>query len=142
VEKKKVEIGKGRSKQMWRLEYGKARAVEIEMWRSQSKEKERNGEKDAKDGKECLFGEEEIRKHDFKGGEKCLIGDEEVWMEDGNNFAVYIFHEETRHSMEERKGRESPGAREYQPMKGELEKKIVPKVVREAVSRFKEKTNE
>ena len=40
--------------------------------------KERGGEKDAKDGYECLFGEEEIRKHDVKGGEKCLIGDKEV----------------------------------------------------------------
>jgi len=99
--------------------------------------KEKGGEKDAKDGKECLFGEEEIRKHDFKGGEKCLIGDPEVWMEDQN--AVYLFDEETRHSMEERKGRESPGAREDQPMSGDLEKKNVPKIVREAVSRFKQK---
>ena len=44
MEKKKVEIEKVRSKQMWRLEYGKARAVEIEMWRSQSKEKEKKRE--------------------------------------------------------------------------------------------------
>jgi len=98
---------------------------------------ERGGEKDAKDDKECLFGEEEIRKRDFQGGEKCLIGDPEVWMEDQN--VVYLFDEETRHSMEERKGRESPGAREDQPMSGDLEKKNVPKIVREAVSRFKQK---
>ena len=90
--------------------------------------KEKGGEKDAKDGNECLFGEEELRKHDLKGGEKCLIGDEEVWMEDENIFSVYLFHEETRHSMEERKGRESPGARENKPMSGDLEKTNVPKL--------------
>jgi len=101
--------------------------------------KEKGGEKDAKDGNECLFGEEEIRKHDVKGGEKCLIGNEEVWMEDENIFAVYLFHQETRHSMEENKVRESQGAREDQPMSGEVENKHVPKIVREAVSRFKEK---
>jgi len=104
--------------------------------------KEKGGEKDAKDGNECQHGEEEIRKHDFKGGGKCLIGDPEVWMEDGNIFAVYLFHEETRPSMEKRKVRETKEAREDVPMKGELEKKTVPKIVREAVSRFKQKANE
>jgi len=102
--------------------------------------KEKDGEKDAKDGKEYLLGEEEVRNHHVKGGEKCLIGDEEVWMIDEN--AVYLFHEETRHSMEKKKGRESQKARKDEPMEGELERKIVPKIVREAVSRFKEKANE
>jgi len=104
--------------------------------------KVKGGEKDAKDGKECLFGEEEVRNHDVKGGEKFLIGDPEFWMEDENIFAVYLFHEETRHSMEERKGRKSQGAREEKPMSGELEIHHVPKIVREAVSRFKQKANE
>jgi len=49
---------------------------------------EKGGEKDAKDGKEYLLGEEEIRNHDAKGGGKCLIGDQEVWVEDEN--AVYL----------------------------------------------------
>jgi len=102
--------------------------------------KEKDGEKDAKDGKEYLLGEEEVRNHHVKSGEKCLIGDEEVWMKDEN--AVYLFHEETRHSMEKKKGRESQKARKDEPMEGELERKIVPKIVREAVSRFKEKANE
>jgi len=44
--------------------------------------------------------------------------------------------------MRERKGRESQGAKEDVPMEGELEKKTVPKIVREAVSRFKQKANE
>ncbi len=88
--------------------------------------KEKGREKDAKDGNGCPFGEEELRRHDPKGGEKCLIGDPEVWMVDENIFAVYLFHEETRD----------------QPMSGDLEKKNVPKIVREAVSRFKEKSNE
>jgi len=99
--------------------------------------KEKGGEKDTKDGKECLFGEEEIRKHDFKGGEKCLIGDPEVWMEDEN--AVYLCHKKKRHSIVKRKGRESQGERKDEPKKGELENKHVPMIVREAVSRFKEK---
>jgi len=102
--------------------------------------KEKGGEKDAKDGKECLFGEEEIREHDFKGGENCLIGDPEVWMEDQN--AVYLFNEETRHSTEENIERESQGARKDEPKKRELENKHVPKIVREAVSRFKQKAHE
>jgi len=106
----------------------------------QVERKAKCGEKDAKDGKECLHGEEEIRKHDFKGGGKCLIGDPEVWMEDENIFAVYLFHEETRHSMEENKVRESPGEREDKQMSGEVENQhVLPKIVREAVSRFKEK---
>ena len=71
-----------------------------------------------------------------------MIGDPEFWMEDENIFAVYLFHEETRHSMEERKGRKSQGAREEKPMSGELEIHHVPKIVREAVSRFKQKANE
>jgi len=70
VEKKKVEIGKGRSKQMWRLEYGKARAVEIEMWRSQSKEKERKGRKDvSKSGMKMVL---RIGGDSEWGGENCL----------------------------------------------------------------------
>ncbi len=102
--------------------------------------KEKGGEKYVKDGNECLFGEEEIRKHDVKCGEKCLIGDEEVWMEDENIFAVYLFDEATRHSMEENKVRESPGEREDKQMSGEVENQhVLPKIVREAVSRFKEK---
>ncbi len=58
--------------------------------------KAKGGENDAKDGKECLFGEEEIRIHEDKGGEKFLIGDPVFWMKDENIFAVYLFHEETR----------------------------------------------
>jgi len=104
--------------------------------------KEKGGEKDAKDGNEYQIGEEEVRNHDVKGGENFLIGDPEVWMEDGNIFAVYLFNEETRHSMEQRKGRESQGAREEKLMSGELENHHVPKIVREAVSRFKQKANE
>jgi len=104
--------------------------------------KEKGGEKDAKDGKECLLGEEEVRNHDVKGGEIFLIGDQEVWMEDGNIFAVNLFHEETRHSMEENKVKESPGAREDKQMSGDVENQHVPKIVREAVSRLKEKSNE
>jgi len=71
-----------------------------------------------------------------------LIEDEEVWMEDKNIFALYLFHEKKRQSFKKSKVRETQGAREDQPMKGELTKKIVPKIVREAVSRFKQKANE
>ncbi len=90
--------------------------------------KEKGGEKDAKDGNECLFGEEDIRKHVFKVGEKCLIEDPEVWMEDENIFAVYLFHEETRQSMEKGKVGEIQEARQDEPKKGELENKHVPKI--------------
>ena len=104
--------------------------------------KKEGGEKDAKDGNEYQIGEEEVKHHDVKGGGKCLIGDPEVWVEDKNIFPVYLFHEETRPSMEKRKVRETKEAREDVPMKRELEKKTVPKIVREAVSRFKQKANE
>jgi len=40
-----LEIGKERSKQ-WRSKYGKARAVEIKMWRSKSKDKDTKGRKE------------------------------------------------------------------------------------------------
>ena len=88
------------------------------------------------------LGRKKIRKHDVKCGEKHLIGDEEVWMEDENIFAVYLLHGKKRHYIKRSKVRETQGAREDQPMPGDLEKKNVPKVVREAVSRFKEKTDE
>jgi len=104
--------------------------------------KEKGEEKDAKDGKEYQSGEEEVRNHDVKGGEKYLIGDPEVWMEDENIFAVYLLHGKKRHYIKRSKVRETQGAREDQPMSGDLEKKNVHKVVREAVSRFKKKTDE
>jgi len=108
----------------------------------QTEMKEKGGEKDAKDGNECLFGEEEIRKPDARGREKCLIGDKEVWMEDENIFAVYLLHEKKRHSITKNRVRETHGEREEQPMSGEVENQHVPKIVREAVGRFKEKANE
>ena len=40
-----------------------------------------------------------------------MIGDQEVWMEDENIFAVYLFDEETRHSMEKSKVGETQEAR-------------------------------
>jgi len=104
--------------------------------------KEKGEEKDAKDGKEYQSGEEEVRNHDVKGGGKYLIGDPEVWMENENIFAVYLLHGKKRHYIKSSKVRETQGAREDEPMKGELEKKTVPKIVREAVSRFKQKANE
>jgi len=97
---------------------------------------------DVKDGEECLFGEEEVRNHGVKGGEKCLNGDPEVWMEDENIFAVYLLHGKKRHYIKRSKVRETHGERKDQPMSGELESQHVPKIVREAVSRFKEKANE
>jgi len=104
--------------------------------------KEKGGEKDAKDGNEYQIGEEENRKHDFKGGENCLIRDPEVWMEDENIFVVYLLHEKKRHSIKRSKRRETHGEREDQSMSGELENQHVPKIVREAASRFKQKANE
>ena len=71
-----------------------------------------------------------------------MIGDEVIWMEDKNIFAVYLFHGKKRHFIKRSKVRETQGAREDQPMSGEVEKKIVLKIVREAVSRFKKKANE
>jgi len=75
---------------------------------------------------------------DVKGEEKYSIGEEET-NKGERSFAFNFSHEETRHSMEENKVRESPGAMEDKPMSGEVEIKHVPKIVREAVSRFKEK---
>jgi len=74
----------------------------------------------------------------FKDAEKCSIWEEET-NEGEASFAFYFSDEETRHSMEENKVRESSGARQDQPISGEVENKHVPKIVREAVSRFKEK---
>jgi len=82
--------------------------------------------------------EEKKTFQDVKDEEKCSIGEEET-NKGERSFAFNFSHEETRHSMEERKGRESQGARENKPMSGDLEKKNVPKIVREAVSRFKQK---
>ena len=71
-----------------------------------------------------------------------MLGDEEVWMEDENILAVYLFHEKQRHFIKRSKVRETHGERKDQPMSGEVESQHVPKIVREAVSRFKEKANE
>ena len=53
--------------------------------------KGKGGENDAKDGNECLLGEEEVRNHDVKGGENFLIGDPEFWMEDENICALSTY---------------------------------------------------
>ncbi len=62
-------------------------------------------------------------------------------MEDENIFAVYLFHEKKRNSIEKQKVRETQGTKD-QSMSGEVENKHVPKIMREAVSRFKQKVNE
>ena len=103
---------------------------------------EKGGEKDAKDGKECQIGEETTRNHDVKGEEKCLNGDPEVWMQDANIFDVFLNHQKERHSIEKGKVSKIHGEREDQQMSGELGKKLVPKIVRAAVSKFKEKAEQ
>jgi len=71
-----------------------------------------------------------------------LIGDEVIWMKDKNIFAVYLMHGKTRHSIKKSKLRETQGVNENMQVIEELEKQIVWKERREAVNRFKEKSNE
>ncbi len=63
-------------------------------------------------------------------------------MEDENIFVVYLFHEKQGHSIKKSKVGETQEARKDEPKKGKLENKHVPKIVREAVSRFKEKAEQ
>jgi len=87
--------------------------------------------------------QEKVTLEDVKDEEKYLIGDKEMNKKgEEESMAIYLSKEEKRYLMEEHKVRETQGVREDEPMKGELEKKIVLKIVREAVSRFKEKANE
>jgi len=69
---------------------------------------------------------------------KCSTGEEETNQRE-RSLVLFFSDEKTRHSREENKVGESLGAREDQPMSGEVENKHVSKIVREAVSRFKEK---
>jgi len=63
-------------------------------------------------------------------------------MEDKNIFAVYLFHEKKRHSIRKSKVKETQGANENMQVIEEMVKHIVFKEWREAVNRFKEKSNE
>jgi len=119
--------------------------------RDEEKEKE-----EANDKIECLNGEEEnIKIHekrvgqdeideDFKDEEKSLIGEEDVDMEEFHKeeediFPSYLSDEETEDFAEEEKLVQEMKEMGKVPNKQELEKQIVFKVEREAVSRVKEK---
>ncbi len=99
-----------------------------------------NGNMDIEVDTEELTVEFEEKKtfQDVKDEEKCSIGEEETNKGEGS-FAFYFSDDETSHSMEENKVREIQGEREDKQMSGEMENQNVPKIVREAVSRFKEK---